>query len=117
MDSHLTDIFPRPRPLPLGGRVYLAGELTLPQLADLQAYADAGWPDPLEGLRDRLDGLEPEERRLALVAAHALAEAGPARVGLAGEDDAGHRHFVLRGAGPAQPRVRGGGRGGRGGSG
>lgn len=102
MGSSLTDIFPRPRPLPLGGRVYLAGELTLAQIADLQADADARRPDPLEGLRGRLDGMEAEPRRLALVAAHAAAEAGPPAWGWPA-DDAGHAHFVLVALGPHNP--------------
>ena len=102
MAGSLTDIFPRPRPLPLGGRVYLAGELTLAQLADLQAYSDSHWPDPLAGLRDRLADLEAEPRRLALVAAHAQAEVGPPAWGWPADDD-GHRHFVLVALAPHNP--------------
>lgn len=102
MADLITSIFPRPRPLPLGGRTYLAGELTLNQMADLQAYADRAWADPLEGLRDRLGGMEPEERRLALVAAHGLAEVGPPAWGWPADDDA-HRHFVLVALAPHNP--------------
>ena len=56
-----------------------AGELTLDQLANLQAIRDDAWPDPLDvdGLRTRLDAMEDEPRRVALVAAHEAAEAGP----------------------------------------
>jgi hypothetical protein len=91
--DRITAIFPRPHPVPLGGRVYLVGELTLAQLADLQAFEDRRWPDPLEGVRDRLGAMDPESRRAALVAAYDVAEGGPpAWRGPA--DDEGLRHFL-----------------------
>lgn len=77
MGSRLTDILARPRPLPLGGRSWLVGELTLGDLATLQADLDARTPDPLGDVRGRLAGMEAEERRVALVAAYAAAEQGP----------------------------------------
>jgi hypothetical protein len=69
-------------------------ELTLGALADLQAYVDRRCPDPLEGLRERLVDMDPEGRRVALVAAYAKAEQGPPAWGWPADDD-GHRHFVL----------------------
>jgi hypothetical protein len=77
----------------MGGRTLLAGELTLDDLADLQAPLDRAWPDPMDGLRDRLGAMGEDERRAALREAHARAEEGPPSWA-APETDAGLRHFL-----------------------
>lgn len=77
MAGRLTEIFPRPRQVTLGGRTYTVGEMTVGDLADLQDFLDRKWEDPLTPLRNRLDAMEEAERKKALVAAWKLAEAGP----------------------------------------
>lgn len=73
----ILDILARPLPVTLGGVPYLVGEFTLDDLADLQAWLASRWPDPMAGLRDSLDGMGEDDRRAALRAALAEAEAGP----------------------------------------
>jgi hypothetical protein len=71
----------------------MVGELTLGQLADLQAGVDAAWPDPMDGLRETIGDMDEDARRAALREAHALAEEGPPAWS-APTTDAGLMHFL-----------------------
>jgi hypothetical protein len=77
MSGTILDILARPRPVTLGGRTFLVDEFRLEDLADLQAWLRRRWIDPMDGLRDRLGGMEEAERRAALRGAYGAAEEGP----------------------------------------
>jgi len=73
----LTAIVPRARIVRLSGKDYRIGEARLSDLADLQSYLDARWPDPAEGLRQQPEGMTLEQWEAALQDAYDVAEAGP----------------------------------------
>lgn len=76
MDA-ITSLVPRARRVTLGGEEYRIGEARLSDLADLQAWLDARWPDPLANLRRRPEGMGLEDYEEALKDAFDAAEAGP----------------------------------------
>ena len=73
----ISKILSRPRTVMLAGNPFVVGELTLDDIADLQAFLDAGYPDPIPGLRESTEGMEAGARRSALLAAYEAAKVGP----------------------------------------
>src|SRR4051812_36944254 len=73
----LTAIIPRARVVTIGDRDYRIGEVRLSDLADLQAWLDARWPDPVDGLREQPEGRTLERWEAALQDAFDVAEEGP----------------------------------------
>ena len=73
----LTRLFPRPRPVTLGGRTFLVGEMRLSDLAELSEWMERRWESPLEALRPSLDGLDGRARLDALRGIWDACEAGP----------------------------------------
>jgi hypothetical protein len=77
----ITRVIPVPRAVQLGGREYVASELTLGDLAELQAWLEEAEPHPLEGLPPAWADPEPETRPARLAAAWERARAWPPRLG------------------------------------
>jgi hypothetical protein len=78
---NITRLFPRPRPVTLGGRTFLVGEMRLRDLVDLQDFLDRRWESPLEAIRPKLGAMDDRERKAALRGLWAACEAGPVRWG------------------------------------
>ena len=107
LSGPLTAPYPRPRLVRLAGEDYRIGEAPALDIADLQTWLDARWPDPLEGLRSRPEGMSLEDYEKALLEAYDVAEAGPPTFGTprAGRSSSRRRRArssILRG-GPAAP--------------
>ena len=63
------------------GVVYRFSELPLEAMARIQAWIRTNVPHPLDALKGRLDGLDPEDRRYLLDRAYDAAQEWPPRVG------------------------------------
>ena len=74
----ITSLIPVARRVSLGGRVFPVWEARLSDLADLQAWLDEEWGDPLgDALASLGEDASPEDVRSALEAAYHKAEKGP----------------------------------------
>jgi hypothetical protein len=75
----ITALIPTPKPLHVAalGLTLRVAELTLRDLADLQAVLDQRWTDPYLDCREALATVEGDERTAALLDAYDRAEEGP----------------------------------------
>jgi hypothetical protein len=77
----ITRVLPVPRPVTLAGRTYLADELQLKDIAQIQGWLEQQTPHPLEGLPPVWADPEPATRPDRLRAAWTRAAAWPVRFG------------------------------------
>jgi hypothetical protein len=77
----ITRVVPVPRVVRLDGRRFVAGELTLGDLAELQAWLEEADPNPLDGLPPAWADVEPGTRPARLRALWDAAGEWPARLG------------------------------------
>ena len=80
MSDRITAVVPRPRRVAFAGGVFDVWPATLNDLADLQAWLDSSWPDPLVEIWPQLhgdDALEGEPRWALLRRSLEEAEIGP----------------------------------------
>jgi len=77
--NSITSLIPRPKPVRIAAidTILLVSELTLNDLADLQAVLDSQWEDPLRAIDEELDAAQGDDRRRLLAAAYDRAEVGP----------------------------------------
>lgn len=73
----ITQLYPRPKAVTLGGRTFLVGEMRLADLVALQGWLDGRWESPLEPLRPLLDAMDGPGRLAALRGIWDACEAGP----------------------------------------
>src|SRR5688572_12637319 len=79
--NRITCLVPRKSDARMGNRIFRVGEMRLLDLADLQAWLDDRWEDPLEALGASLWHLQDQERRKALLDIWDASEAGPIQWG------------------------------------
>ena len=78
--DRLTVVIPAPRPVAVAGRGFLVRPATLRDLAEIQGWLDARFPDPLDAIGEQLFGPEPAqgtERDRLLTEAELAWDEGP----------------------------------------
>jgi hypothetical protein len=104
----ITRVLPVPRAIPLGGSLRVASELTMGDLARLQAWLEGQTPHPMEGLPPAWADPSPETRPGRLAAAWEAAKSWPVRYGteagsiLLGSPE-GRAYFLSLALRPADP--------------